>query len=123
MPLLLKVLILALIQGVCELLPVSSSAHVVISEKLMGLDPTGSGDDAAACHAAHRHDAGRYRVFLERLAAALFCHARAYLSRPPRRSSLPPWLTVVIGFAVMKIAVRLLLGPNGEWRACSATCT
>ena len=40
MPLLLKVLILALIQGVCELLPVSSSAHVVISEKLMGLDPT-----------------------------------------------------------------------------------
>jgi undecaprenyl-diphosphatase len=34
-----KVLILAVLQGACELLPVSSSAHVIIAEKLMGLDP------------------------------------------------------------------------------------
>ena len=31
-----QILILALIQGVCELLPVSSSAHVIVAEKLMG---------------------------------------------------------------------------------------
>lgn len=37
---LLTILILAVIQGVCELLPVSSSAHVILAEKLMGLDPT-----------------------------------------------------------------------------------
>lgn len=36
----LKVLILAVVQGACELLPVSSSAHVILAEKLMGLDPT-----------------------------------------------------------------------------------
>src|ERR1022692_4737347 len=36
----LQVLILALVQGFCELLPVSSSAHVIMAEKLMGLDPT-----------------------------------------------------------------------------------
>jgi undecaprenyl-diphosphatase len=35
-----KILILAVIQGVTELLPVSSSAHVIVAEKLMGLDPT-----------------------------------------------------------------------------------
>lgn len=35
-----QILILALIQGACELLPVSSSAHVIVAEKLMGLDPT-----------------------------------------------------------------------------------
>ena len=35
-----SILILAIVQGVCELLPVSSSAHVIIAEKLMGLDPT-----------------------------------------------------------------------------------
>ena len=35
----LKVIILAIIQGLAELLPVSSSAHVVVAEKLMGLDP------------------------------------------------------------------------------------
>jgi undecaprenyl-diphosphatase len=37
---LLHVVILAIVQGLAELLPVSSSAHVVVSEKLMGLDPT-----------------------------------------------------------------------------------
>lgn len=36
----LQILILAIIQGACELLPVSSSAHVIVAEKLMGLDPS-----------------------------------------------------------------------------------
>src|SRR5579875_3876037 len=34
------VIILAIVQGLAELLPVSSSAHVVVAEKLMHLDPT-----------------------------------------------------------------------------------
>src|SRR5580693_3289238 len=37
---LLKVIVLAIVQGLAELLPVSSSAHVVVAEKLMGLDPS-----------------------------------------------------------------------------------
>jgi undecaprenyl-diphosphatase len=36
---LLKVILLAVVQGLAELLPVSSSAHVIVAEKLMGLDP------------------------------------------------------------------------------------
>ena len=40
MLMLLKVLILAIVQGAAELLPVSSSAHVIVAEKLLGLDPT-----------------------------------------------------------------------------------
>ena len=36
----LQILILGLVQGAAELLPVSSSAHVIIAEKLMGLDPS-----------------------------------------------------------------------------------
>jgi len=35
-----QVIVLAFVQGLAELLPVSSSAHVVVVEKLMGLDPT-----------------------------------------------------------------------------------
>ncbi|MGC2457411.1 MAG: undecaprenyl-diphosphate phosphatase [Gallionellaceae bacterium] len=35
-----NILLLAVVQGLCELLPVSSSAHVILAEKLMGLDPT-----------------------------------------------------------------------------------
>lgn len=36
----LSVIVLAIIQGLAELLPISSSAHVVVAEKLMGLDPS-----------------------------------------------------------------------------------
>jgi undecaprenyl-diphosphatase len=37
---LLYIVILAVVQGLAELLPVSSSAHVVVAEKLLGLDPS-----------------------------------------------------------------------------------
>src|SRR6202047_1266929 len=37
---LLKIIILAVVQGLAELLPVSSSAHAVVTEKLLGLDPS-----------------------------------------------------------------------------------
>lgn len=37
---LLQIIILAVVQGAAELLPVSSSAHVIVAEKLMGLDPS-----------------------------------------------------------------------------------
>jgi undecaprenyl-diphosphatase len=35
-----QILVLALVQGAAELLPVSSSAHVIAAEKIMGLDPS-----------------------------------------------------------------------------------
>lgn len=35
-----QIAVLAAVQGLCELLPVSSSAHVIVAERLMGLDPT-----------------------------------------------------------------------------------
>ena len=37
---LFNIIILAIVQGFAELLPVSSSAHVVVAEKLLGLDPS-----------------------------------------------------------------------------------
>jgi undecaprenyl-diphosphatase len=37
---LLHIFILAVVQGAAELLPVSSSAHVIVAAKLLGLDPT-----------------------------------------------------------------------------------
>jgi undecaprenyl-diphosphatase len=36
----LHILLLGIIQGAAELLPVSSSAHVIVAEKLLGLDPS-----------------------------------------------------------------------------------
>ena len=37
---LLKIILLAIVQGLAELLPVSSSAHIVVAEKLLVLDPS-----------------------------------------------------------------------------------
>jgi undecaprenyl-diphosphatase len=39
-PSLLQIVLLAVVQGLAELLPVSSSAHVIVAEKLMKLDST-----------------------------------------------------------------------------------
>jgi undecaprenyl-diphosphatase len=36
----LRIAVLALIQGAAELLPVSSSAHVILAQRLMGMDPS-----------------------------------------------------------------------------------
>jgi undecaprenyl-diphosphatase len=36
----LQIVVLAVIQGMAELLPVSSTAHVILAEKLMGLNPS-----------------------------------------------------------------------------------
>ncbi|HEV7135205.1 MAG TPA: undecaprenyl-diphosphate phosphatase [Steroidobacteraceae bacterium] len=38
-PHMVHVIILAIVQGLAELLPVSSSAHVIVAEKLMGMNP------------------------------------------------------------------------------------
>ena len=35
-----KIIVLSVVQGFAELLPVSSSAHVIVAEKLMGLNPS-----------------------------------------------------------------------------------
>ncbi len=40
MSFILSVVVLATVQGLAELLPVSSSAHVIVAEKILGLDPT-----------------------------------------------------------------------------------
>ena len=45
---LLKVIVLAIVQGLAELLPVSSSAHVVVTEKLLGLGVEGLVTEAGA---------------------------------------------------------------------------
>ena len=37
---LIKIIIMAVVQGLAELLPVSSSAHVIVAEKLLGMDPS-----------------------------------------------------------------------------------
>jgi undecaprenyl pyrophosphate phosphatase UppP len=66
-----QILVLGLVQGAAELLPVSSSAHVIIAEKLLGLDPsTPEMTFLLVCFT--RNDVCGDRLFLEILARQLF---------------------------------------------------
>ena len=66
------ILVLAIVQGVCELLPISSSAHVIIAEKLMGLDRT-SPEMTLLLVAPYSDNVCRHCVLLEVLERALLC--------------------------------------------------
>ncbi len=81
---LLKIIVLAIVQGLAEVLPVSSSAHVVVAEKLLGLDPVLAADDAAARHAAYRHDDRGHRVLLAAVAPRLVLERGRVAALSPR---------------------------------------
>jgi undecaprenyl-diphosphatase len=114
MPLLLKILILALVQGVCELLPVSSSAHVVISEKLMGLDPTAP-DMTLLLVMLHTGTMLAVIVYFWGAWRRRYFASREVFLSAASQVVIATVLTVLIGFAVMKIAVRMLLGPGSGY--------
>jgi undecaprenyl-diphosphatase len=79
---LLQVIILAVVQGFAELLPVSSSAHVVVAEKLMGLDPS---SPQMTLLLVMLHTGTMFAVI------AFFWNTwkKAYFSSTPRLSNLP----------------------------------
>ncbi|MGA3158045.1 MAG: undecaprenyl-diphosphate phosphatase [Steroidobacteraceae bacterium] len=112
MPLLLKVLILALVQGVCELLPVSSSAHVVMTEKLLGLDPTAP-DMTLLLVMLHTGTMLAVIVYFWSAWQRRYFASRAIFLSAASQVLLATLLTGIIGYGVMKIAVRLVLGPGG----------
>jgi undecaprenyl-diphosphatase len=104
----LQILILAVIQGACEMLPVSSSAHVIVAEKLMGLDPT---DPAMTFLLVMLHTGTMLAVIVyfwsgwrERYfasAAAFWPFAKAVV--------LATAITGVLGLALMLVIERIVL--------------
>jgi undecaprenyl-diphosphatase len=103
----LKVLILAIVQGLAELLPVSSSAHVVVAEKLMGLDPT---SPQMTLVLVMLHTGTMFAViayFWKRWGQVYFRSTQAFTSAAVR-IVLATVLTAVIGFPIMKIIEKTM---------------
>src|SRR5580698_614955 len=99
---LLKVLILAIVQGLAELLPVSSSAHVVVAEKLLGLDPSAP---AMTLLLVMLHTGTMFAVILyfwSQWKRAYFATADAF-KRFAIRAIWATGLTAVIGYPIIKI--------------------
>jgi undecaprenyl-diphosphatase len=109
----LKVLILAIVQGLAELLPVSSSAHVVVAEKLMGLDPT---SPQMTLVLVMLHTGTMFAVivyFWKRWAATYFSTAQAFKDAA-MRVILATVLTGVVGFPIMKVIEKTMFKGAGK---------
>ena len=99
---LLKVILLAIVQGMAELLPVSSSAHVVVAEKLMGLDPS---SPAMTLLLVMLHTGTMFAVivyFWKQWRATFFSSAREFKSFV-WLAALASVLTGIVGEIVIKI--------------------
>jgi undecaprenyl-diphosphatase len=99
---LLQVIVLAVIQGLAELLPVSSSAHVVVAEKLMGLDPS---SPTMTLLLVMLHTGTMFAVivyFWKQWRATFFSSAEEF-GRFAWRAILATALTAVIGEALIKV--------------------
>ena len=99
---LLKVLVLAIVQGLAELLPVSSSAHVVVAEKLMGLDPS---SPAMTLILVMLHTGTMFAVivyFWTQWKRAYFSNSDAF-KRFAIRAIWATVLTAVIGYPIIEV--------------------
>src|SRR6185312_11457046 len=96
------VIILAIVQGLAELLPVSSSAHVVVAEKLMGLDPA---SPPMTLLLVMLHTGTMFAVILYfwRQWHATYFKSLAALKKSACRVIVATVFTAVIGGALIKI--------------------
>ena len=104
----LKVLVLAIIQGLAELLPVSSSAHVVVAEKLMGLDPT---SPQMTLLLVMLHTGTMFAVivyFWKRWRNSYFKSTAAFME-VATRIVIATVLTGIIGYPIQKLIEKTLL--------------
>ncbi|MBW4038998.1 MAG: undecaprenyl-diphosphate phosphatase [Acidobacteria bacterium] len=102
MPFLLKVFILAIVQGLAELLPVSSSAHVVVAEKLLALDPS---SPQMTLILVMLHTGTMFAVivyFWNQWRLAYFTNAHAF-KRFAVRAIWASFLTALVGYPIIEI--------------------
>lgn len=112
---LFNVFILAIVQGLAELLPISSSAHVVVVEKLLGLDPS---SPPMTLLLVMLHTGTMFAViayFWKQWRGAYFSSAAAFKAIAVRLIAATA-LTAVIGEAIVKIIERTALRrlPHSE---------
>src|ERR1700677_3358484 len=106
MPSLIKILILAVVQGLAELLPVSSSAHVVVAEKLLGLDPS---SPQMTLVLVMLHTGTMFAVivhFWPQWRRAYFASSDSF-KRFAIRAVWATFLTGLIGYPLQKLVARL----------------
>lgn len=112
---LFNIIILALVQGFAELLPVSSSAHVVVAEKLMGLDPS-SPPMTLLLVMLHTGTMFAVIVYFWSQWRRTYFRSFAALRDVAVLIVVATLLTGVVGFGIVKVLERTLLSalPHAE---------
>ena len=105
---LLYILILAVVQGLTELLPVSSSAHVVVAEKLLGLDPS-SPPMTLLLVMLHTGTMFAVIVYFWRQWRGAYFQSRAAFKRFAELVLIATVLTGVVGVVMTKIIEKTFL--------------
>jgi undecaprenyl-diphosphatase len=103
---LLKVLVLAIVQGLAELLPVSSSAHVVVAEKLMHLDPS-SPEMTLILVMLHTGTMFAVIVYFWNQWKRAYFYAEDAFKRFAIRAIWATFLTALIGYPLQKLVAHL----------------
>ena len=108
-----QILILAIVQGIAELLPVSSSAHVIVAEKLMGLDPT---TPQMTMLLVMLHTGTMFAVILYFWAAwkQQFFASKAQFVHAAKVIVVATAVTGVIGFALLLLIEKVLMQGSGK---------
>jgi len=110
---LLQVILLAIVQGLAELLPVSSSAHVVVAEKLMGLDPS-SPSMTLLLVMLHTGTMAAVIAYFWRQWRGTYFRGRATFQDVAVKIILATLLTGIIGEAVIKVIEKTVFrGAKG----------
>jgi undecaprenyl-diphosphatase len=111
----LKILILAMVQGAAELLPISSSAHVIVAEKLMGLDPT-SPEMTLLLVMLHTGTMFAVIFFFWKSWKAAFFSSRKVIWDSVRLIAAAISLTGIIGLLLKYLIEKFILGgaPHAE---------
>jgi undecaprenyl-diphosphatase len=114
-PSLLQILILGLIQGAAELLPVSSSAHVIVVEKLLHLDPS-SPEMTFLLVMLHTGTMFAVIVYFWKQWRDVYFRSTASFTEFAKYVVLATALTGVVGEAIIKIIEKTLFrgAPHAE---------
>jgi undecaprenyl-diphosphatase len=111
----LKILVLSIIQGAAELLPISSSAHVIVAEKLMGLDPT-SPEMTLLLVMLHTGTMVAVIFFFWKSWKATFFSSRKVIWDSVKLITAATFLTGTIGLLLKYLIEKFILGnvPHAE---------
>jgi undecaprenyl-diphosphatase len=105
----LQIILLGLIQGAAEMLPVSSSAHVIVAEKLMGLNPS-SPDMTFLLVMLHTGSMIAFIVYFWKAWQKSYFPSGAQLADSVRHIAVATAGTLVVGWVLKELIEKIVLG-------------